>query len=255
MANQQQIDNAADLIANLVNKAKQELINDLYRLGTNVDNIPAFVDALLDLDLEGTLKAKLTNATSAYANAHRQVLESTMQFASIGPDTLTSFAALNEQVFDNAIVNNIASHIRNEVVKGLQIGLTTDQILQNVTNASISSAQMRTLVTSTLNTYSRTIISSMMSEAPKDTLYWYVGPADNKTRDKCLLQINAGKITQAEIINTYGRNVLSEGGGFNCRHQWERASKRGTEFYQPKEANKIIKNKEIEYNKKLFFED
>ena len=153
MANQANIDATADLIADLVEKATQELIQDLYRLGINVDNVPSFVNALLDLDLEGTLKAKLTNATSAYANAHRNVLETTQQFAAVGPDTLTSYVALNEQVFDNAITNNIASHIRNEVVKGIQVGLTPDQILQSVTSASISPAQMRTLVTSKLNTY------------------------------------------------------------------------------------------------------
>ena len=32
MANQQQIDAASELITNLVNKAKEELINDLYRI-------------------------------------------------------------------------------------------------------------------------------------------------------------------------------------------------------------------------------
>ena len=252
MANQANIDATADLIADLVEKATQELIQDLYRSGINVDNVPAFVNALLDLDLEGTLKAKLTNATSAYANAHRNVLETTQQFAAVGPDTLTSYVALNEQVFDNAITNNIASHIRNEVVKGIQVGLTPDQILQSVTSASISPAQMRTLVTSTLNTYSRTIISSMMDEAPKDTKYWYVGPADGKTRDKCLLQIESGELTRDEIISQFGNKVLSEGGGFNCRHQWERISKRGTEFYQPDQASKITKDKNIDYDKKLF---
>ena len=34
------------------------IINDLYKIGSDIDDIPAFVSALLDLDLEGTLKAK-----------------------------------------------------------------------------------------------------------------------------------------------------------------------------------------------------
>ena len=54
MANQQAIDSSAEQIANLVDKAREELINDLYRLGVNVDNVPAFVSAILDLDVEGT---------------------------------------------------------------------------------------------------------------------------------------------------------------------------------------------------------
>ena len=239
MANQQQIDAASELITNLVNKAKEELINDLYRIGTNIDDIPSFVEAILDLDLEGTLKAKLTNATSTYANAHRKVLESTVQFANINPNTLTSFIALNEQVFDNAIVNNIASHIRNEVVKGIQAGLTPDMILQNVTSSSISSRQMQTLVNTTLNSYSRTVTSAMMDIAPKDTLYHYIGPVDDKTRDKCLQMASAGRITKKEILS-FGSEVLVEGGGFNCRHKWEVAGTQTSEFHLPKEASRRL---------------
>ena len=51
MANQANIDSAAEIIAGIVDRAKEELINDLYNLGLNVDNIPAFVNVLLDLDL------------------------------------------------------------------------------------------------------------------------------------------------------------------------------------------------------------
>ena len=242
MANQANIDKAAELIAGIVDRAKEELINDLYNLGLNVDNIPAFVNALLDLDLEGTLKSKLTNATSAYANAHRNVLETTTSFADINPANLTSFLSLNEQVFDNAIVNNIASHIRNEVVKGIQAGLSPDMILQNVTSASISNSQMQTLVNTTLNSYSRSITTAMMEEAPDNTKYHYIGPVDNKTRDVCLRMASAGRITRKEIEKAYGREVLVEGGGFNCRHKWEVAGRETSEFTFPKEAKDRLKD-------------
>ena len=45
MANQANIDSASELIAELIDKAKEELINDLYNLGINVNNITAFADA------------------------------------------------------------------------------------------------------------------------------------------------------------------------------------------------------------------
>lgn len=242
MANQANIDSAAEIIAGIVDRAKEELINDLYNLGLNVDNIPAFVNVLLDLDLEGTLKSKLTNATSAYANAHRNVLETTTNFANINPANLTSFLSLNEQVFDNAIVNNIASHIRNEVVKGIQAGLSPDMILQNVTSASISNSQMQTLVNTTLNSYSRSITTAMMQEAPDNTKYHYIGPVDEKTRDVCLKMASEGRITRKEIEKAYGREVLVEGGGFNCRHKWEVAGRETSEFNLPKEAKDRLKD-------------
>ena len=242
MANQANIDSAAEIIAGIVDRAKEELINDLYNLGLNVDNIPVFVNVLLDLDLEGTLKSKLTNATSAYANAHRNVLETTTNFANINPANLTSFLSLNEQVFDNAIVNNIASHIRNEVVKGIQAGLSPDMILQNVTSASISNSQMQTLVNTTLNSYSRSITTAMMQEAPDNTKYHYIGPVDEKTRDVCLKMASEGRITRKEIEKAYGREVLVEGGGFNCRHKWEVAGRETSEFNLPKEAKDRLKD-------------
>ena len=237
MANQQAIDSSAEQIANLVDKAREELINDLYRLGVNVDDIPAFVSAILDLDVEGTLKAKLTKATSLYANAHRGVLESTIGFAEVSPQTLTSFISLNEQVFDNAIINNIASHIRNEVVKGVQAGLSANDIIQKVASSSTSNAQMQTLVNTTLNSYSRTVTNSMMDIAPKNTKYVYIGPVDSATRDECLDMVSAGALTLDQIISQFGEAPLVDGGGFNCRHKWEIASDEGIEFFEGKKKD------------------
>ena len=70
-----------------------------------------------------------------------------------------------------------------------------------------------------------------------------------------MLQVDAGEITESEIINRFGSGVLVEGGGFNCRHKWERAARSGSKFYQPKDANNVIKEKDIKYNKGLFFGD
>ena len=54
MANQQQIDSASELIASLVDKAREELVYDLYKLGLATDDAVAFANVLLDLDVEGT---------------------------------------------------------------------------------------------------------------------------------------------------------------------------------------------------------
>ena len=232
MANQQQIDASSQLIASIVSRAREELINDLYLIGVDVDDIPAFVDAILALDVNGTLRNKLQNATSIYTDAHRDVLESTISFAEINPNSLTSFINLNQQVFDNAITSNISSHLKNELIKGLQAGLSIDDIVLNVAQSSISDAQIETLINTTLNSYSRTVTNSMMKAAPDNTKYWYVGPFDEKTRDICAMQITAGRLTQAEIIANFGAGVLIEGGGFNCRHKWEIAAEESDPFYR-----------------------
>lgn len=242
MANQTQIDKSSQMIANIIDKAKAELIADLHKLGNQIADKPAFATMLLDLDVEGTLKAKVKKATSLYANAHRQVLESTIQFASVEGESLVAFAALNEDLFNSAIINTIASSIRTQVSQGIQIGLAVDDLIQGVTNATISNAQMQTLINTTLNTYSRLITNLMMEEAPSDSKYSYVGPIDDRTRKECLEYAAAGEITLDEINSRNWTDSLSKGGGFNCRHKWEIAAEgEASEFNKQKEAIKRIK--------------
>ena len=237
MANQSDIDNSAELIADLVDKARTELVNDLYKLGLNTDDATAFAQSLLDLDVEGTLKKKLQKATSAYANAHRQVLESTIGFAEIEAATLTTFAQLNEQIFDNSIIRTISGNIKTEVSKGILAGLTANEILVNVASSSISNAQMQTLVNTTLNSYSRTITNQMMNVAPANTKYVYIGPVDEKTRPECLEMASADRLTESQIKSKFGASVLVDGGGFNCRHKWEIASSEGVELFEGDKVN------------------
>ena len=227
---QDDIDSSAQQIADLVDKAKAELIAGLYEIGVDVEDVNALANALLTIDIEGTLKSKIQKATSIYAQAHRQVLESTIGFADINPASLTTFAKLNEQLFDQTIINTIAGNIRKELVTGIQSGLPLNTIIQSVSNSSISNAQMQTLVNTTLNTYSRTITNQMMENAPATTKYVYVGPVDDRTRLECLDYASAGEITEAEIIGNGWTASLIDGGGFNCRHKWEIASTEGKGF-------------------------
>ena len=236
MANQNNISNAADQIANLVDKAKADLLADLYQIKRTM-TLGEFVEIVSTMDIEGTLKKKLQKATSIYANAHRGVLESTIGFADIDSKLLTGFASLNEQLFDSSIIRTISGHIRTQVVKGVQGGLSVSQIVDSVSNASISNAQMQTLVNTTLNTYSRQVTNQMMKVAPKTTKYLYIGPVDSATRDECLDMVSAGALTLDQIISQFGAAPLVDGGGFNCRHKWEIASDEGIEFFEGKKKD------------------
>ena len=230
MADQNQIDRASEQIADLVDRARAELVGSLYALGKDIKDPVLFSEALLDIDIEGTLKSKLKKATSVYANAHRGVLESTIGFAEINPKALSTFATLNEQLFDDSVIRTISGHIRTQVSKGLQVGLTAQQITEGVINSSISNAQIQTHVNTTLNTYSRQVTNQMMKNAPATTKYVYVGPVDDRTRDECLDMAAEGEITESEILTKFGEAVLADGGGFNCRHKWEIASTEGKGF-------------------------
>ena len=237
MADQNNIDRSSEQIANLVDKARAELVSSLYLIGKEIGDVSEFAETLLTLDVEGRLKRKLQKATSVFANAHRGVLESTIGFANIDSRLLTGFATLNEQLFDSSIIRTISGNIRTQVVRGLQAGMTALEITEGVVSSSISNSQMQTLVNTTLNSYSRQVTNQMMDIAPSNTKYVYIGPVDEKTRDECLQMASAGRLTLDQIKSQFGEAVLVDGGGFNCRHKWEIASEEGTQFFEGDKVN------------------
>ena len=236
---QNDIDSASEQIATLVDKAKTDLLTDLYNIKRTM-TLGEFIEIVSTIDIEGTLKSKLQKATSVFANAHRGVLESTIGFANIDSRLLTGFATLNEQLFDSSIIRTISGHIRTQVVKGVQAGLSITEIVASVTDASIYNAQMQTLVNTSLNTYSRQVTNQMMDIAPSNTKYVYIGPVDEKTRDECLQMASAGRLTLDQIKSQFGEAVLVDGGGFNCRHKWEIASDEGLGFNLQAKAEKRL---------------
>ena len=241
MADQDNIDRASEQIAELVDKARAELVESLYTIGKNVEDVNAFIDTLIAMDIEGTLKSKLQKATSIYANAHRNVLETTIGFAEIDGKGLSTFIKLNEELFDSAITKTIAGNIKTQVSQGLKSGLTARQIVESVASTSISKAQMETVVNTTLNTYSRMVTNEMMEVAPDNTKYVYIGPYDDRTRSECIDMIRAGGITKQQIKSRFSKygDILSRGGGFNCRHKWEIASSEGMGFNEKDKADRL----------------
>ena len=244
MANQNDIDTASEQIALLVEKARADLASKLFLIGTNIKNVDSFVEALLAMDIEGTLKSKLVKATQLYANAHRGVLQTTTMFSEPNANALVSFAKLNEELFDSAITKVISGQIKTQVAQGLQLGLNSNQIVEGLIDAGISKHQIETLINTSLNTYSRMVTEQMMKTAPKNTLYNYIGPADGKTRDFCLNMISEGRITKAEILKIRGgQESLRCGGGYNCRHKWDKAPVEQSAFHEVNEAEEQIEKR------------
>ena len=155
-------------------------------------------------------------------------------------EEIQALILLNEEVWDTYLPY-LAAQVQQQVALGSFTGLTVEQVVANIESAALSPAQVETLITTSLNNYSRAVTYGTMQDDPDDTLYWYIGPADGRTRDICLQQISAGKITQKEIISNFGSEVLVYGGGYNCRNKWEEA---GTvsEFHQTEEAKDILKD-------------
>ena len=135
-------------------------------------------------------------------------------------EELELLLAMDMLVWD-AYLPYLASIIQQEVAVGSFLGLTQDEIVGAILDQGLSEGQIETYITTSLNNFSRSVTFQQMLTNPANTKYIYIGPLDGKTRDDCLRMGRAGKMTKKQIINTFGKNVLRKGGGWNCRHSWE----------------------------------
>ena len=149
--------------------------------------------------------------------------------------------AMDSAVWE-AYLPYLAAQMQQQISSGVFAGLTREQIIANIESAALSASQVETVVTTSLNNYSRSVTRSMMEEEPDNTLYQYIGPIDGRTRDICLQMGSSPPLTASEIEREFGSSVLSFGGGFNCRHKWQSISRIGVSksFYNPKKAEELL---------------
>ena len=162
-------------------------------------------------------------------------------FADVTEETLSALLVQSEQYLAGEI-SAMSNVLKQEVLSGAINGLGTKEIVDNISKKGYgASIGMKRIVTDGLNNYSRAVTRVMMEEAPDDTKYIYIGPADEKTRDFCLSAIQAGEMTLSQIKSMGWSASLTEGGGINCRHSWEMVSSDvRSQFYRQEEAEEIL---------------
>jgi hypothetical protein len=88
-----------------------------------------------------------------------------------------------------------------------------------------TTAEARTVYDTAVSTFSRQV-DQLHATGQADELFFYVGPVDSLTREFCLERV--GRVfTRSEIEdmdNGQLPNVLTTGGGYNCRHAWKHVS-------------------------------
>ncbi len=153
-----------------------------------------------------------------------KVLLGTTQFAPINEITLRALKNVKRAEWV-AVAKFEIGAIQNEIFNASITGQWNQKTIMNNlmtgVQSNLSEGQINTLIDTSLSTFERNVKTSMMNEMPDDTLYVYVGPLDEKTRDICNEMIGAGELTRDQIINGFGPGVLQVGGGFNCRHSWD----------------------------------
>jgi len=222
MIDQRYIDNIAETIARQTATLQQEMVRDLYKLSKDkrFKSIDEFLMAIEQLDLEQIVLLKSQNIMQGYNLAHTQILGDMTLFADITEETLRALTNFSTSSFADHL-GSMGGVFKRELIKGAISGAAEKGIFQAIQQqAGLSNRQMRTMVTTGLNDYTRSVGKIMMDSAASSKRFRYVGAIDDRTRDLCLRLWAAGPMTQSQIENEHGPSVLVEGGGYNCRHVW-----------------------------------
>ena len=240
MADQKFIDSEINKISKRFGIAIEqvsEALRKLLRGKTTAQKVAIFNE----LNVTELIKAKTSGILADYSSANARILLSKELFADVTEETLSALLVQSEQYLAGEI-SAMSNVLKQEVLSGAINGLGTKEIVDNISKKGYgASIGMKRIVTDGLNNYSRAVTRVMMEEAPDDTKYIYIRPADEKTRPFCLSAIQAGAITMEQIQSMGWGYSLSGGGGINCRHGWEPVSRdvRG-QCYQKEEAEEIL---------------
>ena len=240
MSDQAFIESNSNAITQILLEVQERTIAEVYALQGN-QSAEQFIRLIENLDIKAIVQAKSANAINLFTASHTGMLESIEGFAALSQDTLQALVNYNTETLLSQL-DNMAQIIKKEVVKGIISGSPIQSVVQSVRGqGALSSSQLKTLIDTAMNEYSRSVTNLMMDEMPKTAKYQYIGALDDRTRPECLEMMSVGDLTKSEIISRFGSEVLTSGGGYNCRHKWEIAlqDKFG---HDPKGAKKRLDN-------------
>lgn len=139
----------------------------------------------------------------------------------------SSDTGIIEALIDNGI-EKVATEVKSMGLNIQAIVMHTVLTGEEVSKADILKAKLPATVYTEINTalmvFNRTVTANKADELGFD-LYLYVGPDDKITRPFCkeLLNKNPAIYTREEISrmrNDQTADVMTTGGGYNCRHHW-----------------------------------
>ena len=202
-------------------KSQEEFVKDtedLEKQGLGTEQILGILGALSIADYWlGDLLMR--NAVDNYLKATSSMLDDMVMFGRVSETELLAFRKLQESMIIN-YTQSLGDEIRLGISEGVANGFRGNRLRQQIAGrVSLNPRRIDGILGTALATYRRSINAVMVSSLPEDTQFWYNGPLDDKTRPICRVMIAAQPLTQSEI-ETQFPGALTDGGGFNCRHEW-----------------------------------
>jgi len=210
--------------------ARGEIIEALENALTVIDptNLSSMTnDQLTDLILQAGLGNAIDvfieqqDLISASIKVTLEAVDPAFKFDSILPQIDALQIQSSNAVFDEIIIPIYQKAIR-ESLRDLTIEVPVQSALSNLqTRMKKSEGSALTEVKTKLSQYGRSI-NAVASKAAGIKNYLYTGPRDGITRNFCKALINLVVNDQQmkQLNNNQGLNVITTGGGYNCRHSW-----------------------------------
>ena len=239
MADQEFIGNQVESLNEGVSMAIEEILFALQNT-LRAKTAGAALHIINQMNIDKVIELKTANIVSQYVASQKEILLSKQIFSPISEQDLQSLLKISEESFV-AHLRSMGNVIKQEVASGIINKKSSSDILEQISNKGYGAVGFKRIINDCMNNYSRAVSAFMIQDAPKDTRYSYIGPADDRTRHFCLELMSAGDLTEAEIRDNGWIDSLTEGGGINCRHNWELAAQETkTSFHNPNKAQELL---------------
>lgn len=217
---------------------KTNLAFVLQEIQDGGEDATASLGALLSALESRGLSAQINRIGQVYGAELKQALRQAQLDGTVALDDLVTIDATTVDAFIRFKAEEIQATVYKEI--GSLRPILLNSIILNEpfdintlsTNASATTRRnVETEVRTGLSGLNRTITAIQAEEAGIEN-FLYVGPDDQKTRPFCgdVLSRRSPPIFSKEEIsamsNGQGLDVLTHGGGYNCRHQWRPVTKK-----------------------------
>lgn len=210
----------------LLTLPRDQLLDLIVRsgLGLAVDDFISAQDAITEAALD-TIQVVIASATQADL-----------------PDIDMLKIATADQVFEDIILPDTLSSVRTSlesIAVGAPVSTAMTSLAQRLEQ---STGRKLTEVRTQLSSYGRAV-TARAAEVYELDHYLYTGPRDGLTRSFCRPLINKVVTSKqmSQLNNGQGLPVITNGGGYNCRHSWSPV----TESYIDAAGLKLAKPKDI----------
>jgi len=224
----------------------KEIQNIQQQLIDKLDNLVAGLGTLSDTELMQIAKqidffaemeklgfGKLMNKVGKTFDDEIARVFAELSRKDLGKVSATSIDALRElKNFEMTYLTNgvrqYSDQLKTAMLRGIITGESNIQIMNNINSTFgvgtyISSSETSFLINDAFSRFSSTSRAKAYEEFP-ETIFYYEGPVDDKTRDVCRRAVSeSGQGLTIDEINSLGYVDFANRGGYNCRHQWRKA--------------------------------